>query len=97
MLQNAFNMVPMAVMEQTDDTVRFIRTNQAFRDFMNRYSPSESFFTRHVQDRVESMDSPYFFDGKISEGSIAHCMMRPIRTNPVTGPAAIIIAIVSIA
>ena len=97
MLQNAFNMVPMAVMEQTDDTVRFTRTNQAFRDFMNRYSPSESFFTRHVQDRVESMDSPYFFDGKISEGSIAHCMMRHIRTNPVTGTAAIVIAIVSIA
>ena len=35
--QNAFNMLPMGVIEITGDTARFVRSNPAYRDFMRRY------------------------------------------------------------
>lgn len=112
-LQNAFNMVPMAVMELTGDTVQFVRTNQSFRDFMKRnFWPSLSdtptapsaaplsaavFFKRHAQECCNGKGSRLFFDGTMPDGAIARCLMRHIRTNPVTGTAAIVIAVLSIA
>ena len=36
-LSNFFNTLPMAILEIDDDTVRYARTNQSYRDFMLRY------------------------------------------------------------
>ncbi len=112
-MPNAFSTVPMAVMEVSDEAVRFVRTNQSFRDFMKRnfwpslsYAPSapsavpmaaESFFRGHALECCNSKGSRVFFDEVLPNGSVASCLMRHIRTNPVTGTAAIVIAILSIA
>ena len=96
-LQNAFNMVPMAIMELTGRTVQFVRTNQAYRDFLNRYTPPEAFFLLHARECLDSSGSRFFFDEKLPNGSIARCLMRHIGTNPVTETPAIAIAILSIA
>lgn len=112
-LQNAFDMVPMAIMEFSDNEVQFARTNQAFRDFMRRYfwssvsdapnAPStaslaaELFFAKHAKDCCCNNGSHIFFDEKLPDGSVARCLMRQIRMNPVTGTVAILVATLSIA
>ncbi len=96
-LQNAFNMVPMTIMELTGRTVQFVRTNQAYRDFLNRYTPPEAFFLLHARECLDSSGSRFFFDEKLPDGSIARCLMRHIGTNPVTETPAIAIAILSVA
>ena len=111
-LQNAFSTVPMAVMEVSDEAVQFVRTNQSYRDFMRRYfwpslsyapsAPSavplaaESFFREHALECCEGKGGRVFFDGTLPDGSTASCLMRHIRTNPVTGTAAIVVAVLSI-
>lgn len=112
-LQNAFNMVPMAIMELADDTVQFVRTNQAFRDFLKRYFwpslsdapgvPSaapiaaEAFFKEYAQECCAHKGNRMFFDERVSDGSVARCLMRHVRTNAVTGTEAIVVAVLSIA
>ncbi len=112
-LQNAFNMVPMAIMELADDTVQFVRTNQAFRDFLKRYfwpslsdapgAPSaapiaaEAFFKEYAQECCAHKGNRMFFDERVSDGSVARCLMRHVRTNAVTGTEAIVVAVLSIA
>lgn len=111
-IQNAFNMVPMAVMELTGGTVQFVRTNQAYRDFMKRYfwpslssapaAPSavppaaEAFFNVHAQECCDNKGSRLFFDEQLPDGAVVRCLMRSIRTNPVTGATAIVVAVLSI-
>ncbi len=111
-LQNAFSTVPMAVMEVLDETVQFVRTNQSYRDFLKRYfwpslsyAPSalsavplaaESFFRGHALECCEGKGGRVFFDGTLPDGSTASCLMRHVRTNPVTGTAAIVVAVLSI-
>ena len=96
-LQNAFNMVPMAIMELTGCTVQFVRTNQTYRDFLNRYAPSEAFFLLHARECFGNNGSRTFFDEKLPDGSTARCLMRHIGTNPVTQIPAIAVAILSVA
>ena len=111
-LQNAFSTVPMAVMEVSNEAVQFVRTNQSYRDFMRRYywpslsyapsAPSavplaaESFFREHALECCEGKGGRVFFDGTLPDGSTASCLMRHVRTNPVTGTAAIVVAVLSI-
>ena len=111
-LLNAFSTVPMAVMEVSDEAVRFVRTNQSYRDFLKRYfwpslsyaptAPSaaplaaESFFRGYAQECCEGKGSRVYFDGTLPDGSTASCLMRHVRTNPVTGTAAIVVAVISI-
>ena len=111
-LLNAFSTVPMAVMEVSDEAVRFVRTNQSYRDFLKRYfwpslsyAPTapgaaplaaESFFRGYAQECCEGKGSRVYFDGTLPDGSTASCLMRHVRTNPVTGTAAIVVAVISI-
>ena len=34
---NVFNMIPMAILELSDETVRYVRTNQSYRNFFRRF------------------------------------------------------------
>lgn len=112
-MQNAFSTVPMAVMEVSADAVRFVRTNQSYRDFIKRYfwpslsyAPSvpsavppaaESFFRGHALECCEAKGGRIFFDEALPDGSTASCLMRHTHTNPVTGTAAVVVAVLSIA
>jgi hypothetical protein len=111
-LQNAFNTVPMAVLELSNDSIQLVRTNQTFRDFLRRFifsplytasTPSgeappilESLFKAHAYECCNNGANRIFFDETLPDGSIAHCLIRHIRTNEVTGTRAIVVAVLSI-
>lgn len=111
-LQNAFNTVPMAVLELSNDSIQLVRTNQTFRDFLRRFissplytasTPSgeappilESLFKAHAYECCNNGANRIFFDETLSDGSIAHCLIRHIRTNEVTGTRAVVVAVLSI-
>ncbi|MBR3742026.1 MAG: EAL domain-containing protein [Clostridia bacterium] len=109
--QNFFNTLPMGIMEIKDDQIRFMRTNQSYRDFIKR------FFGVNLSDRSSdfqaaslSVGSSFlklvkqccvqggraFFDEQMPDGSIVHSFARRIAFNPVTGSAAAAIAVLSI-
>ena len=108
--QNFFNTLPMCIMEVKDDTAQYVRSNKAYRDFMKRYfdfkiSGSTVFpessklygsnFIRAV--RQCSLDkNRTFFDEKLPDGSMAHCFIRRIGRNAVSGKTASAIAVLSI-
>ena len=110
-LSNIFNTLPMGIMEIRNDKIRFVRTNQSYRDFM-RYlfgpsfvetsfdaivagNKSESFFVEHARECCEK-GTRVLFDAKMPDGSVAHFLMRHIGTNPVTGTVAVGVAVLSL-
>ena len=108
---NFFNTLPMGIVEINDGQVRFVRTNQSYRDFMNRFFHFEpegqpdayplspfgpgSAFMKLVQDCCKN-GGRAFFDEQMSDGSTVHAFARRISVNPVTGTAAAAIAVLSI-
>lgn len=109
--QNFFNTVPMGIMEIEGDQVKLVRTNQSYRDFMERFygldlsgenagyateSPHlDSSFMRLVKQCCDR-GSRSFFDVQMSDGSTVHCFVRRVGTNSVAGKAAVAIAVLSV-
>ncbi len=109
--QKFFNTLPMGIMEINGDRVRFVHTNQSYRDFLNRffrYDPGAqsdecpaslfgpgSSFMKLEQDCCKS-GVRAFFDEQMPDGSTVHAFARRIATNPVTGTAAAAVAVLSI-
>ncbi len=108
---NFFNTLPMAIIELNEGQVRFARTNQSYRDFMDRC------FAFRVNDRHESFHdkpeavaSPFmnaliqccedsstlFLDETMPDDSTVHSCLRRIAVNPCTGTVAIAVAVLSI-
>ena len=112
LLQNTFSTVPMCIMEVNGAEVSFVRTNQSYREFANRYlgfdlsertTGFEAYpvgrgapFMEVVRECCES-GSRTFFEEELADGSVARSFVRRIRTNPVTGATAVVVAILSIA
>ena len=108
---NFFNTLPMGIVEINGGQVRFVRTNQSYRDFMDRFfhiEPGErpdgypltpfgpgSAFMKLVQDCCKN-GGRAFFDEQMSDGSTVHAFARRIGVNPVTGTSAAAIAVLSI-
>lgn len=108
---NIFNTLPMGILEVTDDRAEFVRTNQSYRDFINRYfgyslanpthdpnvdpTESEARFVQHVRECCND-STRTLFDGRLPEGQGVHYLARRIRTNPVTQATAVAIAVLSI-
>ncbi len=109
--QNFFNTLPLGIMEIKEGGIRFVRTNQSYRDFIRR------FFGIDLSDNAaEYSDSPFgpgsafmalvrsccrdgnraYFDEQMPDGSIVHSFARKIGTNPVTGVTAAAVAVLSI-
>ena len=111
LLQNAFSTLPMGVMEVKGNEAVFVRTNQSYREFANRYLGidfsdqmasggfrplgSDSPFTKLVLECCETGNRA-FLDEKMADGSVVRSFIRRIRTNPVTGATAMVVAILSI-
>ena len=108
MFHNAFNTLPMGVIEIKDDTTRFVRSNQSYRDFIKRFfgmdlSQHESAFQK-IHDSfmynvvrtccIQGVRS--FYDEKMPDGSVVHSFARKIGMNPVTGTTAVVIAVLSV-
>ena len=109
--QNFFNTLPMGIVEITGDKFDFVRSNQSYRDFLDRffsYDMSEEHPRRNTNAYGE--EAPYikmlrrccekgnraFFDETMPDGSIVHSFMRRIATNPVTGANAVAVAVLSV-
>ena len=109
--QNIFNTLPMAVMEVSDGKMRFVRSNQSYRDFMRRYFGFD--LSRKVSDYTATpfgtgsvfmnlvrecclSGSRAFYDEKMPDGSVVHSFARRLVSNPITGTIAVAIAVLSI-
>ena len=113
-VRNTFDTLPMGVMEMnaTRDSVRYVRSNHSFRDFMKRAfhldlsDPNRAYtvpkdgpgsvFMKAVEQCLASGSNRVFIDEEIADGSIAHSFARKIEVNPLTGSTAVAIAVLSI-
>ncbi|MGX8699033.1 MAG: EAL domain-containing protein, partial [bacterium] len=109
--QNFFNTLPMAIMEIHNEQVRFVRSNQSYRDFMKRFFGFDlsrvgavftatpvglgAAFMSLVKSCCKS-GGRAFFDEQMPDGSVVHSFARRIGTNPVNGKIAMAIAVLSI-
>ena len=108
---NVFNMIPISILEISDKSVRYLRSNHSYKDFVKQYfdanitggsitggNPNNElgmgFFKAVKQCADSGID--FFFEGRLSDGSIVHTFVRRICINPVTGGVAMAVAILSI-
>ena len=109
--QNAFESLPISVLEVRGEEMRYIRTNPSFQDFILRFFKSgipsgnirfdevpEGYHSAFlsVMHQCCSSGNRIFFDEKMPDGSTVHCLARRISVNPVTGFTAVAIAVLSV-
>ena len=107
-LKNTYNTLPMCIIEIKGDRTRFLRTNQSYRDFFQRFFgldpstlgpefvESDAAFMHNVMKTCCDQGIRTFYDEKMPDGSIVHSFARRIAINPVTGAVAVAIAVLSI-
>lgn len=108
---NIFNMLPMAIIELNDDCVRFVRTNQSYRNFFARCFGMTIEGTPIPIQTVKQGQGAHFFkvtmqvakDGKntftdeiLSDGSTANFFVRRLAINQVKKATALAVCVLSI-
>ena len=108
---NIFNMLPMAIIELDDDYVRFVRTNQSYRNFFARCFGMTIEGAPIPIQAVKQGQGAHFFkvtmqvakDGKntftdeiLSDGSTANFFVRHLATNHVKKTKALAVCVLSI-
>ena len=108
---NVFKTLPIAILEIKGDKASYVRVNRAYRDFVKRYfTPDfldgpinfggsgigygQTFIATVTQ--CCNTGNRLFFDEKMPDGSVVHSFARRISVNPVTGCAALAIAVLSV-
>ena len=111
--KNTFDTVPMAIMEVNADRgkVKYIRSNQTFRDFMKRAFgfnlsdpdleypiPQEGPGSNFMKAIEKSKDdnNRAFVDEKMHDGTAVRSFVRIIGKNPVNGRESVAIAVLSV-
>ena len=108
---NVFNMIPMAILEIAGETIRFVRTNQSYRNFFRRFfgvavsdkdipipavlQTGGSSFMRVIQ-RVAEDGKRTFVDEALPDGSIANYFVRKLAENPVTKKISVAVGVLMI-
>jgi diguanylate cyclase (GGDEF)-like protein len=106
-----FNTLPMSIMEVKGSEVKLNRCNRSYREFLRR-NIRVAYNVDHVDlASLAPGHEPGFFkavaqcgkdgnriilDERIGERTVAHILIRRIAVNPVTGTAAIAIAILAV-
>ena len=110
-LNQYFNTLPMSILEVNGTKVRFNRCNRSYRDFMQRtlgvnYDTEEidcsdlaarhgaSFFRAVMQCSRDGNRT--ILDEKVNGNTVAHTLVRRVAVNPVTGTAAIAVAVLAV-
>ena len=108
---NVFDTLPIAVLEIKDGEARYVRSNRSYQDFMKRFFGVDIYIRLRdfhkaaieygtnfaaIVKQCSSMGNRAFFDEQLPDGSVGHAFVRRIGNNPVTGSAAVAIAILSI-
>ena len=110
-LSNFFNTLPMAILEIDDDTVRYARTNQSYRDFMLRYFSivvhGDALSTKVILQgegasfymilkQAAKENKKLFIDENLPDGSRAYYYAHKISDDPVNKKSAVVVAVLSI-
>ena len=112
-IKNTFVTVPIGIMEvkSSGDAVRYVRSNQAFREFMNHafgfdLSDPETEYTvpkeglgssfMKAVEQCRNNGNRAFVDEEMEDGSIVRSFVRRIAVNQVTGTESVAIAVLSI-
>ena len=112
-IKNTFDTVPMGIMEVNSegDKLRYVRSNQSFRDFMKRafkleISDPDTEYSMladgHGSDimkaiaQCRSSDNRAFIDEELEDRSVVHSFLRRIVHNPVNGKDSFAFAVLSI-
>ncbi|MBQ7487343.1 MAG: EAL domain-containing protein [Clostridia bacterium] len=107
-IQNAFDTLPMGIIEVYGDKTRFVRSNQSYRDFIRRFfglnlstlgTGFEKYSATFMYNIVKTCCEQglrSFYDEKMPDGSVVHSFARRVSVNPVTGIVAVAIAVLSI-
>ena len=108
---NVFNMIPMTILEIEDESIRFVRTNQSYRNFFRRFfgvavsdrdisissvlQSAGSSFIRVIQ-QVAQDGKQTFIDEALPDGSIANYFVRKLAENPVTKKLSVAVGVLMI-
>ena len=110
-LHNVFDALPIAILEIKDGKARYVRSNRSYQDFVRRFFGVDIIQDRQdfTESAIEydtsfenairqccRTESRAFFDEKLPDGSVVHTFVRWISNNPITGSAAVAVAILSI-
>ena len=110
-LPSTFSNIPIAVIELEDGQAKYVRNNRAYLDFAKRYFRIDiaegQTDIRQTDDEMiaawltvvkqcSENGNRVFFDSKAQDGSVIHSFARRIAVNPVTGSAAVALAVLSI-
>lgn len=112
-IKNTFDTLPMGIMEVNSegDKVRYVRSNQSFRDFMKRFFQVEisdpdleysMMVDGHGSDIMKAIsqcrdnENRAFIDEELEDGSVVHSFLRRIVHNPVNGKNSFAFAVLSI-
>ncbi len=106
-----FSTLPMTILEVGDKSVRFARSNQSYREFMDRYfsiklKHEEVPFKIILQSagadfllivkQAAKEGKRLFIDEKLSDGSVVHYFVCKLADNPLTGKIAVVAVVLSI-
>lgn len=107
--RHSFNTLPMGIIEINGNMSRFMRSNQSYRDFMQRFfhvelsQPGQAFgkyngtpFMENVVQACCEQGTRTFYDETMPDGSTVHSFARRVGVNPVNGNTAVAVAVLSI-
>ena len=108
-LHRFFDTLPLSVVELRDGKLRYIRSNQSYRDFVKRSFGLElaevtAFSDPHTISpalmkqlhHCAEEGGRMFFDDALPDGSTAHAFVRRVGSNPVSGCTAVAIVVLSV-
>lgn len=107
--QGLYKNIPMAIIELSNEAVKYTRSNASFRTFMkrsfdvditkkrgiNEISDNEKSFISVIKQCVQS-ENRLFIDEKLPDDSLVHYFTRKVSINPVNGRIAIAVVVISI-
>ncbi len=107
-LRNSYYMLPMGVIEIKGEYARFVRSNQAYRDFLKKQFQLELTdqstdyirytipFLKNVVKNCTVSDAISFYDERLPDGAVVQSFARRISVNQTNGAIAVAIAILSV-
>ena len=106
-----FDMLPVGILEAQEDQICYLRTNQAYREFMEKHfgfnldKQAGGYPAHPAGTDADFMDqirrscadrTRTIYDGKLTDGSKVHVIINPIGINPVTGAETAAVVVLSV-
>ncbi|MBQ7542183.1 MAG: EAL domain-containing protein [Clostridia bacterium] len=107
-LRNAFDTLPMGIIEIKGDQTRFLRSNRSYRAFIKRYfgidlsyqgtdfSKFDAAYLHNIVTTCCEQGLRSFYDERMPDGSVVHSFARRVGINAVSGNVAVAIVVLSV-